>query len=225
MPKPTFFNLPEEKRKKIIAISLVEFARYDFKRASLSRIVETLDIAKGSMYQYFHNKQDLYFYLMELASAEKLSHIAAKVDVVGGEDDDFFSLYGRVLLEGTIYDFTHPTQALLLLNGINEPDSRELGRISDKLIDSSRDFLETYVRRGIERGEIRKDLDPLLIVLTVNQASLGLKEYLEGKFGFSVIKHLGETAAALPMEREILEKEIQNVVDLLHRGIAARGKD
>ena len=68
MPKETFFNLPEAKRQRIIDLALAEFAEKDYDTASISRIVSQAGIAKGSFYQYFENKEDLYTYLLTLGN-------------------------------------------------------------------------------------------------------------------------------------------------------------
>jgi AcrR family transcriptional regulator len=39
MPKEIFFNLPEEKRERITALAIEEFAENDYDLASISRIV------------------------------------------------------------------------------------------------------------------------------------------------------------------------------------------
>ena len=64
MPKPTFENLPDAKRELIIQLAAEEFAAHAYRQASLSRIVARAGIAKGSVYQYFDNKLDLYRWLM-----------------------------------------------------------------------------------------------------------------------------------------------------------------
>lgn len=71
MPKQTFFNLPEEKRQAIINLAIDEFADNAYQNASISRIVAQAGIAKGSFYQYFADKKELYLYLIELALQEK----------------------------------------------------------------------------------------------------------------------------------------------------------
>ena len=67
MPKQTFFNLAESKRDAFLELAIDEFAKNDYKNASISRIVEKAGIAKGSFYQYFENKADLYLYLIQLS--------------------------------------------------------------------------------------------------------------------------------------------------------------
>lgn len=59
MPKETFLNLPEEKKKKIIKAAQDEFERVPLEQASIKNIVENAGIARGSFYQYFESKEDL----------------------------------------------------------------------------------------------------------------------------------------------------------------------
>ena len=75
MPKQTFVNLPEEKRKAFIEIALDEFADNDYNSASVSKIVEKAGIAKGSVYQYFADKKDLFMYLLDVCNQEMMGHI------------------------------------------------------------------------------------------------------------------------------------------------------
>ena len=71
MPRQTFFNLPEDKRNPIIDLALDEFSKYDYKNASISRIVARAGIAKGSLYQYFEDNRDLFLYLVEISGQAK----------------------------------------------------------------------------------------------------------------------------------------------------------
>jgi len=71
MPNATFFNLPAEKREQITAIAITEFAEHPYRAASISRIVAQAGIAKGSFYQYFAGKEDLYGYLLDLLVEKK----------------------------------------------------------------------------------------------------------------------------------------------------------
>lgn len=65
MPKDTFFNLPDEKRQFITDCAVDEFAEHGFERASVNRIVAAAGIAKGSFYQYFCDKYDVYQYILD----------------------------------------------------------------------------------------------------------------------------------------------------------------
>lgn len=65
MPKQTFFNLPENKRALLIEAAEKEFTRVPLFEASIANIIKTANIARGSFYQYFEDKEDLYFYLLD----------------------------------------------------------------------------------------------------------------------------------------------------------------
>ena len=66
MPTDTFFRLPEEKRARILEGAWSEFTAVPYAEASINRIVRTSRIPRGSFYQYFTDKEDLYRYLLEM---------------------------------------------------------------------------------------------------------------------------------------------------------------
>lgn len=59
MIKKTFYNLPEEKRQRVIDAIMHEFASSTTEKVSINRIVKTAGISRGSFYQYFDDKVDL----------------------------------------------------------------------------------------------------------------------------------------------------------------------
>ena len=66
MPTGTFFNLPEEKRERLIQGAMKEFVHVPLYKASVSNIIINAKISRGSFYQYFEDINDLYYYLVEL---------------------------------------------------------------------------------------------------------------------------------------------------------------
>lgn len=66
MPTETFFRLPEDKQERILEAARVEFSRVPLQEASIAQIVKLADIPRGSFYQYFEDKEDLYYYYFEL---------------------------------------------------------------------------------------------------------------------------------------------------------------
>lgn len=65
MPKQTFFNLPEQKRKTLVEAAEKEFTRVPLFEASVAKIIKMANIPRGSFYQYFTDKEDLYFYILD----------------------------------------------------------------------------------------------------------------------------------------------------------------
>lgn len=65
MPKETFYNLPEEKRQRIIDAAYNEFIEYSYDNSIIQRIAKNAGIPVGSFYQYFYGKDDLFIYLID----------------------------------------------------------------------------------------------------------------------------------------------------------------
>lgn len=60
MIKQTFYNLPETKRERIYQAIKTEFDRVPFDKISINSIIKEANISRGSFYQYFDDKGDLY---------------------------------------------------------------------------------------------------------------------------------------------------------------------
>lgn len=67
MPKDTFFKLSAEKQQRIVDAATEEFVYYkdNYEKASVKRIAKNAEIAIGSIYKYFENKNDLFNYILE----------------------------------------------------------------------------------------------------------------------------------------------------------------
>lgn len=113
MPSNTFQRLNQKKRNRFLQEAYGEFSLNTYQGASITNLVKTLGIAKGSVYQYFDDKEDLYRYLVE----EVIRQINSLLDkTCPYEDDEFFSWYSRVLLVQQKYFLSFPTHAVLLRN-------------------------------------------------------------------------------------------------------------
>jgi AcrR family transcriptional regulator len=64
LPKITFFNLPEDKKTILIKAAREEFSRVPLSQASITNIIKAAGIPRGSFYQYFDDKEDAFFFLL-----------------------------------------------------------------------------------------------------------------------------------------------------------------
>lgn len=64
MPTSTFFRLPAEKRKRLMDAAWEEFTATRYTDVSINRIIHKAHIPRGSFYQYFEDKEDLFWYLL-----------------------------------------------------------------------------------------------------------------------------------------------------------------
>jgi TetR/AcrR family transcriptional regulator len=219
MPTTTFQHLPAEKRERFTHAALDEFALHDYRTASVNRIVDTVGIAKGSVYQYFAGKQDLYLYLVTLAAERKFGFIDGSVPAgVGG----FFERFRLTVFHGARFDFTHPRLASLLYNATYEPSGPETRAVSAQLKAASYRYLRGLVDAGLRAGDLRADLDVDFAVFALYQLTISLRDFLSERFDFSFADAVRRGGGS-PVPDADLMAVLDEFVDLLRRGLASSG--
>lgn len=100
MPKETFFNLPVEKQETLIQAALTEFSRVPLNEASITNILKHAKIPRGSFYQYFTDKEDAFFYLLELGTKLKREKLLEYLQQTDGDlADAFIELFKLLLMD------------------------------------------------------------------------------------------------------------------------------
>lgn len=152
MPQQTFFNLPEEKRQQILQVAIDEFAENDYDNVSISRIVARAGIAKGSFYQYFTDKEDLYAHLLDLLTAAKVAYMS-----LDHPDPDHVGIYAylRWMAEVSVaFQLQHPKLSQIAARAAN-------ANFFPKAFDmSAREQTQAFYRRLVEVGQQQGDIAP-----------------------------------------------------------------
>ncbi|MCC8068355.1 MAG: TetR family transcriptional regulator [Ruminococcus sp.] len=89
MPKQRFYNLPIEKRERILNAAVSEFSRVPINEVSINKIIKSANISRGSFYQYFDDKNDL---IREIMSGYKNDMIDRIKQHSLKKDIDIFNL-------------------------------------------------------------------------------------------------------------------------------------
>lgn len=92
MPYPTFFHLPDSKRQRIMRAVWEEFTNYSYMDASINRIIQSAEISRGSFYQYFSCKQDLFSYVLNTIYENGKKMFLAQL--TAHNNDLFFAILG-----------------------------------------------------------------------------------------------------------------------------------
>ena len=85
MPTETFFNLPKEKQARILKAAKQEFSRVGLNEASIARIIKEADISRGSFYQYFTDKEDLYYYYFQTLKSSGHRYLIQTIEEKEGD--------------------------------------------------------------------------------------------------------------------------------------------
>ncbi len=118
MPTSTFFRLPEEKRQRLVAAAWEEFTRIRYSDVSINRIIQTAHIPRGSFYQYFEDREDLFEYMMKDVRKQFKALLSG---ILQEEQGDLFTLAVRAFdlfmaSDGSLYPLLDQLVNLMRVN-------------------------------------------------------------------------------------------------------------
>lgn len=217
MPTQTFFNLPEEKRSRLIELAIDEFAEHDFENASVSRIVARAGIAKGSLYQYFANKEDLYLYLIQLAQEEKAVFIARHRPP--SPQMGLFP-YLRWLMEvGTAFRLARPKLERVVQRALSSARGLR-GETLRRLKAQSHAYWRQLVEMGMQNGDVDPSYDADLVAWVF--------ALLSTELGSFVLTRLKDEAGGVPLGEQYAKQVgplFAEVLRLLEFGLRPRQEE
>jgi len=214
---PSYRHMPprprsEGKRSKIIDTAMRHFAEQGYHAARVGDIAALLGIAKGSIFQHFGSKDGLFFEAYKKAVRSFPRYLDAPAEA---RERGFFEVlrYWLVRTEHLIREDWIPYRVSLLGNyGTDLTLKREINRF---LMAEDPYGTVTFVRFGVERGELRRDLDQEMMVSILDwtverfQDALLTEELDPGLF-----RRQGD-----PSEKK--EARIAQFMDLLKRAIGS----
>lgn len=75
MPTVTWARVDPARRAAVVEAAEAEFGAHGFSRGSLNVIARRAGVAKGSLFQYFADKRDLYAFIADIASQRVRSYM------------------------------------------------------------------------------------------------------------------------------------------------------
>src|ERR1700730_6997575 len=206
----------EAKRSRIIDAAMQHFAENGYQAARVGDIAATLGIAKGSIFQHFGSKDGLFFEVYKRAVRSFSKYLDAPADVRAA---GFFEVlrYWLVSTEHLLREDWIPYRISLLGNyGTDLVLKREINRF---LISEDPYGTVSFVRFGLERRELRKDIDIEMIVSIIDWMMERFQDaLLTSELDPGLFRRQGELA-------EKKEARIQQFLDVLQRAIGAADAD
>jgi AcrR family transcriptional regulator len=157
-----FLRLREPKREKILEGAVEEFSRYGFRQASLNRLAQSLGISKGSLFQYFGNKEGLFLFIFDHAVALVRKRLAQVKEETA--ESDFYEKIRRSLAAGVDFIRRHPRVYRIYLKMLFQEDFPLRTELLQRVRFFSAEYLRPMVLKGMAQGEVRSDLDPDFVV-------------------------------------------------------------
>ncbi len=85
MPTSTFYNLPKDKKNRVINAAIDEFIRVENGEVIIKNIINQAGIPRGSFYQYFESREDLVDYIMKNRMFKDEQDFVKKIQEVDGD--------------------------------------------------------------------------------------------------------------------------------------------
>lgn len=213
MAKATFYNLPAEKREGFLNAAFKEFSEHSFKQASISRMVKDLGIAKGSVYQYFRDKADLYEYLNDMSQDVKMEYVLKAM-----EEDyyDFFDLFEKMFMAGIRFDLENPRESRFLYVCAQEWDNEKLGNMRRQNFERNIRANQQLLEKELKGGRLRKDIDVDTLAFTVTQLSQGISDWLEHKLEIKVGQEM--SSDVYEEKEEAILAEVRQMIEVMKTG-------
>ena len=156
MPTATFFALPEDRRMRLVEEAITEFAEHSYAEASLTQLVRRAGIAKGSLYQYFEDKLDLYRWLLTEEVPRRKRQF---VSTPKREADDFWILLEHHIDKGMAFLVEHPRLARITAAAADPTAGEDVRGLHRAVCDAGIDELQEQLKLGVKQGAISAAID------------------------------------------------------------------
>ena len=169
--KPTFMNIPKEKREKILSVAVNEFAYNGFNNANINTIAKKAEVSVGSLYKYFDTKTDLFLTSVNYA-LQNLEIIMETI--VESQEDVMIKLEKLVRVA---IEFSRSNSVLIKL--YNEVTSESNAEVVKKIAEhvesiTSQAYKKAFID-GQVAGEIRSDIDPGMAAFFVDNLLMNIQ--------------------------------------------------
>lgn len=172
-----------EVKEKIVQAAIATFSKYGYDKTRMDDIAESANLGKGTLYLYFKSKEELFYAISENSIKElkeQLSKLFSKKEDLVHDAEKFYDQYRNLIHDSEKVSFE------MIAESSRNPKLRKAlyeqrMKVYDIVID--------YLRRQIEKGFFRKDMDVNAIAsglvalydgLTISKL-LGVSEYYNKK--------------------------------------------
>ena len=168
-----------EVKEKIVQAAITTFSKYGYDKTRMDDIAKSAKLGKGTLYLYFKSKEELFYAISENSIKElkeQLSKLFSKKEDLVHDAEKFYDQYRNLIHDSEKVSFE------MIAESSRNPKLRKVlyeqrMKVYDIVID--------YLRRQIEKGFFRKDVDVNAIAsglvalydgLTISKL-LGISEY------------------------------------------------
>lgn len=156
-----------EVKEKIVQAAITTFSKYGYDKTRMDDIAKSANLGKGTLYLYFKSKEELFYAISENSIKElkeQLSKLFSKKEDLVQDAEKFYDQYRNLIHDSEKVSFemiAESSRNPKLRKALYEQRMKVYGIVID------------YLRRQIEKGFFRKDMD-------VNAIASGLVALYDG---------------------------------------------
>jgi AcrR family transcriptional regulator len=155
-----------ELKEKIMQSAMENFAKNGFNRTRMEDIATAAGLAKGTLYLYFKNKEDLFYAICEYNLGElrnQLSRLFNRKENIMLDAERFYDEYQKASLGSDIIWFE-----MIALSTRSPKLRRILAENQSKVYQVVKEFLKTEIERGFLREDINTDVIASALIALYN---------------------------------------------------------
>jgi AcrR family transcriptional regulator len=185
--RPADPGIIERRRRELVEAAYRVFARKGYAATGVADIVEELGVGRGTFYRYFDNKRDILLSALDYGADRMISamsdgDVGVPALIRAGATAENLLDYARGVLDRlyTILEREPGLARVVLfeLSGVDDELTQRLLSLNDLAAKS----VEVALRRGVELGLVRPDLDAEMAARLINTAIFpGVVESLRGE--------------------------------------------
>jgi AcrR family transcriptional regulator len=181
MPTVTWARVDAARRAAVVEAAEAEFGMHGFSGGSLNVIARRAGVAKGSLFQYFADKRDLYAFIADIASQRVRAYMEDRIRELD-PTRPFFDFLTDWLDAWVAYFADHPHERALHAAATLEVDTEARVSVQNVIHRHYLEVLRPIVRDAHSRGDLRadSDTDALMSLLLMIFPHLALAPYVRG---------------------------------------------
>lgn len=181
--KKTFYNLPKEKRERILRVITEEFANNGFQNTSISQIAKKSDISVGSLYKYFESKEEMF----SLVVKEGLDELKSVLEALSESNADIAFKAEKIIRTLIAFSRERPELIKLYCALTTDGGLKQLAEFSQAIEALSSEIYIKEIERAQSTGDVRSDVDPRFFAFLLDSVFMMLQfstscEYYKKRF-------------------------------------------
>ncbi len=206
MPKKTFLRLDAEKQERVIRSAIGEFNKNGFERTRIEDIAAGAGVAKGSIYQYFEDKKELFIYCAEWGLETFMKKLDTHTSI--GEMD-IFEYFADSLSKTQVMqeekDLAAFLQHISQEPGLVDASMAGMYQVAD-------DIINRMIANSKRKGSVRSDIDDELL----KEYFIGITDRFKRRW---MSRYLDFTREITPEQNDMIQKEVKQMLELIKNGM------